>query len=330
MTLQTGFDYEPIIELTSQVDVDNLHRVFIRLILETSPGHRIRLYSNRMSAAVGRYELIFNTSNQTDSDIVEKDTQVMDAIINETESINDGLCEQKTILPIMVRNLYFGFLFIENIDFSIEQFQQVSAYSAIYANQLNLLRTNNHDPLTGLLNRQTFNGAIEKLILKSSNNRRHRDNNDSSPHHYYAMLDIDNFKRLNDKFGHLIGDEVLLSLAQLMQQSFREDDLLFRYGGEEFAVLLKNIDEPTVYQVLERFCKKVADNFFPQVGHVTISIGCCQIDPNLLVTTIIERADKALYFAKSNGKNQVCNYDVLVAENKITETVDSQNDIELF
>jgi len=144
-------------------------------------------------------------------------------------------------------------------------------------------------------------------------------------------LDIDHFKRINDTFGHLYGDEVLLLMANLMRQSFRRSDLLFRYGGEEFVVVLKTHLPNDSWNVLDRFRQTVALYQFPQVGQVTVSIGFTQIRDSEMPATIIERADRALYYAKDHGRNQMHNYEQLIGSGSLdTPQSQSEGAIELF
>lgn len=199
----------------------------------------------------------------------------------------------------------------------------------IYRNFLDLLRDNQHDLLTGLLNRKTFDTRIS-TVLSTLNHPHHRKTDDSPEGFCLAILDIDHFKRINDNYGHLYGDEVLLLMSNMMKESFREGDALFRFGGEEFVVLLKNVDPPRALKALERFRKKVETRTFPQVGQVTVSCGSTRIRPNELPPQIIDRADRALYFAKGHGRNQVCAYEALVEQGLLQSTEIISGDIELF
>jgi diguanylate cyclase (GGDEF)-like protein len=130
----------------------------------------------------------------------------------------------------------------------------------------------------------------------------------------FVMLDIDYFKAINDSKGHLFGDEVLLLLAQQMVDSFRENDLLFRYGGEEFAMVLMDVEPEQAQQTLDRFREKVASYAFPSVGRVTISVGYTLFDKRLTVDELIGQADTALYYCKNTTRNAVHSYQELVAK----------------
>jgi len=195
----------------------------------------------------------------------------------------------------------------------------------LFNNQQLLLDNSNHDPLTGLLNRQAF----EERITRAIDMRRRRDK-EESPACCFALLDIDFFKRVNDNFGHLYGDEVLILFANMMETTFRHDDMLFRYGGEEFAVMLKNIDLETATMVLDRFRNNIAEYHFSQAGKITVSIGVTEITDDIIREQVIQRSDKALYFSKENGRNQVNSFENLLSTGKIIDDDTHIGDIELF
>ena len=204
----------------------------------------------------------------------------------------------------------------------------------VYRNFQNLLDYSERDSLTGLLNRKTFDDnfskilrtSVQKPIIEEVNppdvERRHTG---KEKQHWLAVLDIDHFKRVNDQFGHLYGDEVLILIANLMRTSFRPTDKLFRFGGEEFVILLRSTTKEDAQMIFERFRENVGRYPFPQVGTVTVSIGFAHIDPFEPAVGIIGRADQALYFAKTNGRNRVCHYEALVetGELKIEQSEDS-------
>lgn len=198
----------------------------------------------------------------------------------------------------------------------------------IYNNFIGLINDNQLDTLTGLLNRKTFEVRIGK-ILSDISHYGHREGEEIPRSSYLAIFDIDHFKRINDNFGHLVGDEVLLLFATLMTKMFRADDLLFRFGGEEFVCVIRNVDAAIAEKAMNRFRLGIQNYVFPQVGQVTVSIGFTEIRPNDLSSSIIDRADEALYYAKNHGRNQALSHEALLAENKL-ESRDISGDIELF
>lgn len=188
----------------------------------------------------------------------------------------------------------------------------------IYSNLVHLMDSRERDALTGLLNRQTFMTLFELAAARVSQ----ADDRMLS----LAVLDIDHFKRINDNFGHLYGDEVLLQFARLMDRTFRNTDDLFRFGGEEFIVLLGTIvsDSAPLY-ALERFRKAVEEHEFPGGQQITVSIGHVRCDPGVLPTSLVDRADRALYAAKEHGRNRVVDYAA------ISKNVDDESgEVDLF
>ena len=196
-----------------------------------------------------------------------------------------------------------------------------------YNHQVHLLRNKETDSLTGLLNRQSFDARLTKLHENFALENRADDQPCSFT---FALLDIDFFKSVNDKYGHVYGDEVLILFANLMKKTFRDSDMLFRYGGEEFAVLLHDVNLELADNILNRFRKTVEGFNFPMENKVTTSIGYCEFTNKIPLSTIIERADKALYYAKENGRNLTSGFEQLLHENKIEENKVHNDDIELF
>jgi diguanylate cyclase (GGDEF)-like protein len=124
------------------------------------------------------------------------------------------------------------------------------------------------------------------------------------------MLDIDHFKHINDTFSHVVGDEVLRILAKLCQENLRSMDIIGRYGGEEFAIVLPESDTAAAQRVAERLRQSVADTpVFTQNGVVnfTISVGVASMTDGIpTLAVLLDRADTAMYQAKETGRNRVC------------------------
>ncbi|MGR8947318.1 MAG: GGDEF domain-containing protein [Gammaproteobacteria bacterium] len=177
----------------------------------------------------------------------------------------------------------------------------------IFQNMLGLLDRFERDALTGLLNRQSFDYRFEDLLEHHQRNPNRAVKSDSIS--WLAIADIDRFKVINDTYGHLFGDEILLITARLIQDCFRFDDLIFRYGGEEFIIILNNTDAPGAILALERLRTNIESYDFPTVGQVTISIGWTAVIPNVPANSIIHRADRALYHAKALGRNKTISFE---------------------
>lgn len=198
----------------------------------------------------------------------------------------------------------------------------------LYQNFTKLINDNESDTLTGLLNRKTFDIKINKVLTQKQSTSLRKDDK-ANQYYFLAIFDIDHFKHVNDEFGHLIGDEVLLMFAQLMRQSVRETDPIFRFGGEEFVGVFECAKSEDVIFILERFRNKVEQFNFPQVGKITVSIGYSEIQGFDTSSQIIDRADSSLYFAKNNGRNQVACFEQLL-EKGLLEQSKKEGDIEFF
>jgi two-component system cell cycle response regulator len=172
---------------------------------------------------------------------------------------------------------------------------------AITMAQKKMAEMSTKDALTGLYNRRYFTEALERELARANRYRSEV---------VLCMLDLDHFKTVNDTYGHPAGDAVLSELGGMLKEYIRESDLLCRYGGEEFAIILTNTEPEKARVVCERFREMVAWHEFSYNGfsfHVTVSIGIASYDStsNPSVLELIELADKALYRAKNAGRNNV-------------------------
>ncbi|EOC1778115.1 sensor domain-containing diguanylate cyclase [Vibrio fluvialis] len=148
------------------------------------------------------------------------------------------------------------------------------------------------DSMTGLLNRRGLDKAIESFRLENV------------PFSVLA-LDIDYFKKVNDTYGHDVGDELLKNVSQLMKNQAREHDVLCRAGGEEFMIFLPNTDLNRAFEAAERIRKSIEIYSFPIVGNITISIGISSWEGLAeRIDDVIKKSDQALYKAKNNGRNR--------------------------
>ncbi|MEO2069079.1 MAG: diguanylate cyclase [Desulfurobacteriaceae bacterium] len=155
------------------------------------------------------------------------------------------------------------------------------------------------DFLTQVANRASFDRAIIDMV---------KDFYEKNYPFALLMIDIDNFKKINDNYGHQVGDYVLKEVAKTIKENLRARDLVARYGGEEFAVLLPGVSFGQSVQIAERIRKGVEKKLFECKDKeipVTVSIGVAFMREGLDENSLIEKADKALYLAKNSGKNQV-------------------------
>lgn len=157
------------------------------------------------------------------------------------------------------------------------------------------------DPLTGAANRRYFMRCLEAETARASR---------YSLPLSVMMLDLDHFKQVNDRHGHAVGDEVLISSVRVMQANLRKQDIVGRLGGEEFAILLPHTDATTAVRVAERIRSRIATMEIGTAAdgklRVSASFGVCPLSaPNETADSLLQTADAALYAAKSGGRNRV-------------------------
>lgn len=340
-----------VIEITRQRDMDSLELSLVTTLAQFVPASAITLYKSLGESPIGtaeeavRLSITATGGNGKNYDWGEKKRmitadkhlqQCLESASVVTDETDDGLTH--LLYPIFLEHKVAGAIRLASHE-DISSWQTIiEALVTIYSNYLTILNESERDKLTGLLNRRTFDYKLDKLLeiqrskqgtykyLSAKSEHRHLD---PQSHAWLAILDIDHFKRINDIYGHLFGDEILLMLSQKMRHFFRNSDLLFRFGGEEFVVILEPIPEEMARQVFDRFLQAIANHNFPQIGKTTISIGYAKILETDYPHVILERADRALYFAKENGRNCVFNYDELVAKGHLSER-QSADSITLF
>jgi diguanylate cyclase (GGDEF)-like protein len=246
-----------------------------------------------------------------------------------------------TMFPVGTDREVVGVLEFETAQpMSSDDQRMVGSILRIYRNFQGLLDYSERDTLTGLLNRKTFDETFLKAALQPSHDAPVTDAppapagdarraHDASQHYWLGVIDIDHFKQVNDRHGHLIGDEVLLLLSRLMRSSFRFHDRLYRFGGEEFVVLMRCCGDADAALALERLRANAEHYAFPRIGHITVSIGFTEVKNTDTPSAAFERADKAVYWAKSHGRNQVVSHAALIASGD-AEDADKVGDVELF
>jgi diguanylate cyclase (GGDEF)-like protein len=165
----------------------------------------------------------------------------------------------------------------------------------------------NTDSLTRLFNRRQLYPILQKELDRVAR---------KSVPFSVLLMDIDHFKKFNDTYGHAGGDLLLAGFADKIRQSFRQMDSAFRFGGEEFIVLLPEATGQAAMVPAERFRQRIADSWFPmlpdgQPASVTVSVGIAGYRDGDTIDDVIRHADLAMYAAKNGGRNRVVNYDQL-------------------
>ncbi|MGB6054386.1 MAG: GGDEF domain-containing protein [Burkholderiaceae bacterium] len=154
----------------------------------------------------------------------------------------------------------------------------------------------NHDELTGLLNRRTFSQHFPGIVRRAD---------EKGLQLSLMLIDFDHFKSVNDRYGHSVGDQLLSQVATLFESGLRVDDLLYRWGGDEFAVIMRDTDIDTASRVAERLRQKIEKFHFGLDQPITISIGVASLRAGESHKELFRRADEAMLSGKQGGHNQV-------------------------
>lgn len=241
----------------------------------------------------GRTYLVLTGLNQPDhqGEVVSKVVIATD--ITEFQKQNQRSLWVDSLLNLFLLLFLWAVIYLI---FSRYTYALENSYDTIQAlyQKSNQLRTQaNTDELTGLYNRRFFNDSLQKVLAYGKSGT-------------LLFFDIDHFKQLNDAHGHQAGDQVLVEFAQMLTGFFRQDDLIVRWGGEEFAVFIDNMPEDEAYQKAERFRQFVqASSNSHQPFMFTISGGVAAIDSSESLEEAFKLADERLYQAKEKGRNQI-------------------------
>jgi diguanylate cyclase (GGDEF)-like protein len=326
---------DSVANTTSHRDRDDLDRAIATLLLQFLEADAVTLYRLSDTGETKYVRRGITTTRGNDepaaappaSEPLEVDSvPAWRECISEQKAVqfapHGGKC--CTVFPIANERAVVGMLEIETtVSLQQRDTHLVAGVLRIVRNHLALLDYGESDTLTGLLNRKTFESRFDKLRVNSGV---------ISPAEpsWLGIVDIDNFKAINDNYGHLFGDEVLLLVARLLKQAFRGADQLFRFGGEEFVIVLERSTVPGAQIAFNRLRAMVDEFRFPQVGKVTISLGYTRVDSQDTPSICVARADAALYYAKHHGRNNIQSYDTLIDSGELKARKGNANDVELF
>ena len=215
--------------------------------------------------------------------------------------------QEKTLVECNTQQIDLPSLTSKFNEIQLHMSQEVKKANEIISQLTTQVKTleekSNLDSLTKVYNRRALSSHLKLLC-----------SNSDLPYEFHLlMLDIDDFKSINDKHGHLAGDKVLIFIANILKKTLREGDKVFRYGGEEFVIILNRVDSEHCEKITKRLLEIISSNKLIYKGEglrVTMSVGTTKYSAGDTPDSIIARADKALYKAKNSGKNQ------MVSENK--------------
>lgn len=341
---------DSLAEVTRHHDRNILEKSMLATIDELFPGNSLSLFSVDQLDSNASITLLahmqnsclqeLSTTQQADDILIKNIYEAIEtrSVISSTNS--DSEQSSYYVFPAInnEREVFAAFIFAGKTPLENE-FNLIHALLKVYSNYMALLDKTQRDKLTGLFNRETLDTELTKSIinhqlgLSSSKNIDHN-SSDRPPTKsaYVGVIDIDHFKSINDTFGHLYGDEILVLVARFLRENFtRKEDLVYRYGGEEFVVLLGSNTHDNAMQAFERMRKNIESHQFPQIDSVTVSIGFVSINGQQSASDAIGQADKALYYAKEHGRNQTISYEDLLASGAIQEQARVESgDADLF
>jgi len=327
---------EFILELTSCTEIDCLADTLTRILkyqLEIETTHLYRLeYTDASEPSTGDplalaqvYDLVADTDTGemlSENPVLEKAVRTRQPVLDQSRPSSSEYA-----YPMLSQSGVSHVLYLQCANLDETRIRQTEVLWKIWQHLHSLVERNELDGLTGLLNRVAFDNRLPDIFSNSSRSSRRKEDGQLN---VLALVDIDHFKQVNDQHGHLLGDEILVQLSRLMSSNFRGNDLVFRFGGEEFLVILKNCTLENARITLDRFRQKASQYEYPRIGHKTVSIGMTGISTDELPTTILDRADKALYYSKKNGRDQCSVYEDLVAEGKLSPVSPGGDNVELF
>jgi len=194
------------------------------------------------------------------------------------------------------KEYYYFHIKVTKISYSTQYLLLFHNITKIVGEKNKIVKIAEHDALTGIYNRVKLNSLFPDFIYNAN-----RYDKDFS----VILFDIDHFKRINDTYGHNVGDSVLIELTHTVKNLLRDNDIFVRWGGEEFIIVLQIASLSDASKLASRLRKNLEEHPFLHVGKVTCSFGVTEFKDGDTQMILLERADEALYEAKENGRNRV-------------------------
>lgn len=321
--------------LTAQKDFELLNFSLLKSLSALLPKTRVQTLAVTQDCRFVKQVKYTSDGLDVTSNNIDLDERVANAITKvhkaELDNYIERIGHQSLAVYVLTQERTVTYYLLVAFPRAITQADSylIAGVLEIYRNFSSLLAHSQTDELTGLSNRKTFESAIYRVceVIREQAGDTTAEENER---YWLCAIDIDHFKSVNDQFGHLFGDEVLIRFAQIMRTEFKMDDLLFRFGGEEFIALVKAPNRQTVEAILERFRQTIEDTQFSKINRITASLGVVAVDPNIFHMTLMDYADQALYYSKEHGRNRVTFFEDLVAQGHARLETFEEGDIDLF
>ncbi|WP_185826921.1 GGDEF domain-containing protein [Shewanella canadensis] len=316
---------DSVVHLTEHRQLDSLTASLISTVRQFIAPIDVQILDTSLSDD-GREEVILPEHLLNDAGGLKQSL----ACFTHCVSMRQIYCCRDTIpaqvaIPIILNNCIVKVLWVKITYLSDQNINLLNGFAKVYENFLGIVIECETDVLTGLLNRKAFEARL-KLASETSHKNTELDSQRLS--YWLCIFDIDKFKSINDTFGHLYGDEILLDLVTVMRNVFSENDEMFRFGGDEFVLLIAPDTKQRVRAKCERFCNELCE-FHDDNIQVTLSMGMTEILPGEQASGLLEKADQALYYVKENGRNRIEIFEELVSQQLIS-LKKFEDDIEIF
>ncbi len=302
-------DLDELLDVVCHLLLDWFHIDHVAVLMVEGDSLRVRAFEGRLTpnmvlgAELGPGMGIASRALAAGRSIIENDVSKVERYVAGFAETQSELC-----VPLIFFGEKLGVLALDSARkdaFEKEDLQTLESVADICAAAIQnasyfdrVTQLAYIDGLTGIHNRRFFEMRIVEELERAG--RSHQKMS-------VIMVDIDNFKRLNDEFGHLLGDEVLRAVSSLMKQQLRKHDMVCRYGGEEFVIVLPDTSGENAQRVAEKLRRQIETHYFPGVPRpVTISCGVADYpEHGLSRDEIVSAADAALYSAKQAGRNRI-------------------------
>lgn len=322
--------------LTDQRDIPALQREFLNLLNGHFAVEEVRLYQlcningdQEVLPSADLAEIYFReclSGGKLSPVLQDADLTELIRRSNRKEHIYSTRISNRYYFLIRGYRRLTQILVLNGRDRPVEKTEDLMTLLRIYRNLFLSLKMMDTDGLTRLLNHQAFEDIMRKFSQPRGQNRM----TDGEKRSYLALIDPDRFKRINDTQGHVIGDEVLIHFSNLLRNSFRFSDFVFRFGGEEFAVIVNEMNEKGALKLFEKLLATIREYRFPAIRRLTATIGLTEIIPVEPHMVNVEKANRALQYGKTNGRDRLCCYEHLIRTGEITEESTSPGEVQMF
>ncbi|MEI8608292.1 GGDEF domain-containing protein [Enterovibrio norvegicus] len=333
MTVTSIDVLDSVVDITAQTESDTISESLITTILQLTPANQVLVLDYNPDTNPD-----FMVVACSDIFLFEEEKDAIERVLRSCVAIGDNVVEysktdNQSLLAVPIR---FGekddihaVVFCKCDQVKGDEVQLIEGLAKIYENYQKIISASERDGLTGLYNRKVLTTKID-LLLDRFLIQGSSITDDPTHHHWVCIFDIDHFKQINDTLGHVFGDEVILLITAMMKQNFDDEDILFRYGGDEFVAIMHPQSREDMEATVRNFFDAVNNRDYGQAKNVSISMGAASInDQELNAITVLGFADQSLYKAKQNGRNQVAFYEDLIASGELKSLV-PEDDVELF